>query len=146
MSVAFVYHEDKLTAYIQGELDHHAAKGIRQHIDGEVIRRKPKTLYLDFSKVSFMDSSGIGLVMGRFKVMSEWGGIIVIQNPPPSIKKVMQVAGLGKLAKIITAPVYNTVEIVKKTAKDIKEDKKNEATEESNNKSDKGSISQPVTE
>ena len=146
MSVAFVYHEDKLTAYIQGELDHHAAKGIRQHIDGEVIRRKPKVLYLDFSKVTFMDSSGIGLVMGRYKLLSEWGGSIVIQNPPPSIKKVMQVAGLAKLAKIITAPVYNTVETVKKPAKDIKEDIKDEAIKKSDNKSDKGSVSQPVTE
>ena len=69
-----VEEKSKLTAYISGEIDHHSAKSIRKEIDINVEKLKPTDLYLDFSKVDFMDSSGIGLVMGRYKLQSERGG------------------------------------------------------------------------
>ena len=59
-----------LTAYIQGEIDHDSAAEIRAHIDAAAQSRKPKVLCLDFSGVSFMDSSGVGLVMGRYRQMT----------------------------------------------------------------------------
>lgn len=97
--------KSKLTAYISGEIDHHTAKNIRKEIDINVEKLNPAELYLDFSKVDFMDSSGIGLVMGRYKLQSERGGKVFIQNPPPLIKKVMLVAGINKLAKIVSIDV-----------------------------------------
>ena len=100
-----VEEKSKLTAYISGEIDHHSAKSIRKEIDINVEKLKPTDLYLDFSKVDFMDSSGIGLVMGRYKLQSERGGKVFIQNPPPLIKKVMLVAGINKLAKIVNIDV-----------------------------------------
>lgn len=100
-----VEEKSKLTAYISGEIDHHTAKSIRKEIDINVEKLNPKNLYLDFSKVDFMDSSGIGLVMGRYKLQSERGGKVFIQNPPPLIKKVMLVAGINKLAKIVSIDV-----------------------------------------
>lgn len=100
-----VEEKSKLTAYISGEIDHHSAKSIRKEIDINVEKLNPANLYLDFSKVDFMDSSGIGLVMGRYKLQSERGGKVFIQNPPPLIKKVMLVAGINKLAKIVSIDV-----------------------------------------
>ncbi len=100
-----VEEKSKLTAFISGEIDHHSAKNIRQEIDINVQKLKPNELYLDFSNVDFMDSSGIGLVMGRYKLQSERGGKVFIQNPPPLIKKVMLVAGINKLAKIVSIDV-----------------------------------------
>lgn len=101
MSAGFVFYKQTLTVYIQGELDHHSALEIRNRIDSEIFRRKPEILELDFSAVTFMDSSGIGLVMGRYKIMSQSGGKVLILNPPASIKKVMIISGIGKLAKIV---------------------------------------------
>ncbi len=89
-----------LSAYIYGEIDHHTARTIREAIDSKVELKLPKTLILDFADVSFMDSSGIGLVMGRFKLMSSIGGEVKIANTTASIGRVMRLAGLERLAKI----------------------------------------------
>lgn len=90
----------KLIAEISGDIDHHTSKYIRSEIDCSINEFAPKTLILDFSKVSFMDSSGIGLVMGRYKIMSELSGEVMIANTPVYIKKVMQLAGINKLCRI----------------------------------------------
>ena len=82
-----------------GEIDHHSAAQMREKIDESVIQSGAKTLVLDFSLVTFMDSSGIGLVMGRFRLMQENGGELVLQNLPAPLRKVMKLAGLDKLAK-----------------------------------------------
>ena len=63
---------------------------------------QPLQLFVDFSEVGFMDSSGIGLIMGRFKAMQAVGGRLVIQNPSQHIRKVMRLAGLDRLATINT--------------------------------------------
>ncbi len=102
MGVELIKDDDKqiLTAFIFGEIDHHTASSIRTEIDMRIEKEKPKELELDFAKVSFMDSSGIGLVMGRYKLMSEKGGVVRVLNPPPPIKRVMTIAGLNRLVKI----------------------------------------------
>ena len=92
--------EDNITAYLSGEIDHHSAKKIRDDIDNAVETNRPAALILDFGEVGFMDSSGIGLVMGRFKTMQGVGGKLIIQNPSNHIKKVMRLAGLDKIANI----------------------------------------------
>ena len=58
----------------------------------------PEILVLDFKDVTFMDSSGIGLVMGRYKLMQSMDGELRIQNVSSHMKKVMRLAGLDKLA------------------------------------------------
>ena len=94
------FENNVLTAFIEGELDHDSAARIRTKLDGICESIKPKLLNLDFSGVSFMDSSGIGLVMGRYKLMQEIGGNLVVRNPPPHIKKVMRLSGIDRLASI----------------------------------------------
>lgn len=146
MSAAFVCYKETLTVYIQGELDHHSAKEIRTRIDAEITRRNPENVVLDFSKVTFMDSSGIGLVMGRYKIMSERGGRVIVQNPTPPIKKVMQISGIGRLAKIVNQrDRLFDVEQESKTEKE-KEVASDEAVEKEHDKPDDGTVSGSVPE
>ena len=100
MPVKIALTQDKLTAYLSGEIDHHTAKGIREEIDGAVLRAVPQKVYLDFKDVVFMDSSGIGLVMGRYALMQEQGGELHVVNMSSHIDKVMKLAGLDNLALI----------------------------------------------
>ncbi|MBE6818229.1 MAG: STAS domain-containing protein [Ruminococcaceae bacterium] len=88
------------TAYLSGEIDHHSCVFIRDEIDATINRLAPLELCLDFMHVSFMDSSGIGLVMGRYKLMHSLGGRVRVRGVSPSTMKVMKLAGLDLLAKI----------------------------------------------
>ena len=91
---------DRLTAAIYGEIDHHTARGIRDEIDANLQRSLPKELVLDFRDVTFMDSSGVGLIMGRYKLVRSMGGGIVIKNASEPIARILRLAGLDKLAEI----------------------------------------------
>ena len=70
-----------LTALLSGEIDHHWAAA-------------PAILILDFSAVTFMDSSGIGLILGRHKLVSAMGGVVVVQKAPKDIKRMLSIAGI----------------------------------------------------
>lgn len=97
MPVEIEIDEKSVTAYISGEIDHHCAGALRTKIDSVVESAWPEVLILDFGRVTFMDSSGIGLVMGRFKLMKNLSGRVMVENAPPQIKKVMHMAGIEKL-------------------------------------------------
>lgn len=99
MSVRISSSGDKLIIFLSGEIDHHSAAEMRFFIDGELERSTPALTVFDFSGVEFMDSSGIGLVMGRLRVISGWGGKAAIENPKPAIRKMLKLAGLEKLIK-----------------------------------------------
>lgn len=89
--------EELMMVFLAGEIDHHTANAMREEIDTMAERIRPKTMILDFSDVDFMDSSGIGLVMGRVRLMRDLGGEVRIQGAHGSIYKVMQIAGLSKV-------------------------------------------------
>lgn len=91
---------EKLTAAVTGEIDHHSAREIREEIDQNLERSLPKMLVLDFRDVTFMDSSGIGLIMGRYKLLKSMGGEIIIKNANERIQRVLKLAGVDKLAEI----------------------------------------------
>ncbi len=97
MPVEIDIDEKSVTAYISGEIDHHNAAKLRNDIDEAIENAYPEFLVLDFGGVTFMDSSGIGLVMGRYKLMKNLSGTVVIENAPNAIKKVMRMAGIEKL-------------------------------------------------
>ena len=91
-----------LTARLSGDIDHHTALAMRTNID-RAVRDTPVTLLiLDFSAVTFMDSSGIGLVMGRYKLINGLGGECRIADPPAYIARVMKLAGLDRLCRIVS--------------------------------------------
>lgn len=98
MAVKLYLADEIMTAYLEGEIDHHNAKNIRSEIDDSAQRSHPKLLVLDFRDVSFMDSSGIGLVMGRYSLMQELSGELRVINLSGHIRKVMKLAGLDRLS------------------------------------------------
>ncbi len=100
MGVSFTKHNSTISAHILGEIDHHCAKDIREAIDIEIEKDFPELLILDFKDVSFMDSSGIGLVMGRYKLAKSLNCDIKLINLSSHIKKVMKLAGIDSLSII----------------------------------------------
>ncbi len=86
-----------VTARLAGEIDHHEARRIREQIDPAVERIRAKELRLDFSGVTFMDSAGVGLIMGRFKLMQSLGGRLVVTDVPARLERMMRLAGLDRL-------------------------------------------------
>ncbi len=88
---------DTLTAGLQGELDHHAAAGLRQQIDDALASHPYRRLRLDFSRLTFMDSSGIGLIMGRYRLMAAAGGSLSVVGASPRIEGLLRMAGMEKL-------------------------------------------------
>ncbi len=84
-------------AKIDGDIDHHTAKEIREKIDDYITSRRPKAIYLDFQEVRFMDSSGIGLIMGRFKLIKSMGGQLKVVNVPRNLERMIKLSGLTKL-------------------------------------------------
>jgi stage II sporulation protein AA (anti-sigma F factor antagonist) len=79
--VTFVPGSGTLAAYLSGEIDHHAAQTLRREIDAQVDDRLPELLTLDFSGVTFMDSSGVGLILGRGRRVSEISYQVGFNNP-----------------------------------------------------------------
>lgn len=86
-----------LTYRLSGELDHHSAKAARELIDTLIQQQRPAMLRLDFSDVGFMDSSGIGLIMGRYRMMKLYGGKMSVVSVPDELKRIMKLSGLGAL-------------------------------------------------
>lgn len=89
-----------LSIHVRGEIDHHTASEIRRGIDGMLFEKRPKKLILDLSSVSFMDSSGLGLIMGRYSVMKELDGEMVVWNPSPEIRSILTLAGMERMVRI----------------------------------------------
>ncbi len=89
-------------AYLIGEIDHHTATGVRDKIDNVIKFKKPNHLIIDFRNVTFMDSSGIGLVMGRYRLIQSISSssTLEVKNVTKQVKKVMELAGLGRIAII----------------------------------------------
>lgn len=89
-----------LTASLSGELDHHGAVAVRTLIDSEILRAHPKKAVLELSALDFMDSSGIGLIMGRYAITERLGCEFAVQNPNERIVKIFRLAGLERMIKL----------------------------------------------
>ncbi len=85
---------------LQGEIDHHSATQIRTRMDELIWQERPKKTVLDLSAIDFMDSSGLGLIMGRYSLMEKLGGELTLREPNPRIVKIFELAGLFRLVKI----------------------------------------------
>ena len=85
---------------LRGEIDHHSAVAVRSAIDDMIRSRRPHDLVIDMSAVDFMDSSGLGLIMGRYNTMKEIGGGVTVADPNPATEKIMSLAGLERIIKI----------------------------------------------
>ena len=91
-AVRFSAAGEVLYAYLSGEVDHDAAQSLRIQLDDALVSRTPQTLVLDFSGVGFMDSSGIGLILGRQRIARTLGTALRVQHTPSQLEKVLQLA------------------------------------------------------
>jgi len=85
---------------LSGDIDHHSAKSVRDAVDDLMRRNNPAELELDLSAIEFMDSSGLGLVLGRYKKQTDMGGNMRIINPTRRVMQILQLAGVEKIIKI----------------------------------------------
>lgn len=83
-----------------GEIDHHSAVMVRTEMDAEIRKQMPKKTVLDLSGIDFMDSSGLGLIMGRYALMQSLGGVLSVRNPNERIVKILELAGFGRVISI----------------------------------------------
>lgn len=97
MELSYYKKGDALIIDFVGELDHHSSEEIRAKVDDIIDREQGKKVILDFYNVTFMDSSGIGAIVGRYKNVKRKGGTLCIINLRKGVQKVFEVAGLYKL-------------------------------------------------
>ncbi len=96
-----VMYEDKVLEFtLHGEIDHHSAVHMRTEMDKMIYEKTPRKTVLDLSEIEFMDSSGLGLIMGRYSLMQKLGGELTLRRPNPRIVKIFELAGLGRMIQI----------------------------------------------
>ena len=99
-AVTFSENSGTLVAILNSEIDHHLAKGQREAIDTMLFRKKPSVLVLDFSRVRFMDSSGIALIIGRTDIAESLGCTVSVRGLSGTLKKLVKLSGVEKLKNL----------------------------------------------
>ncbi|MFX0548014.1 anti-sigma F factor antagonist [Hathewaya histolytica] len=99
MYLEFENLEDKLVVHMRGELDHHSAEEVRNKIDDRLDRDSITKLIMDFNGITFMDSSGIGVVIGRYKKLNMKNGDIAVIRVNNPVNKVFELSGMYKIIK-----------------------------------------------
>ena len=95
------YEKDKLLIFkITEDIDDHSVQKIRRRADYEIERYMPKRVIFDFDSVTFMDSAGIGLIIGRYKFANMLGAKLEVSNLTQSVKKIFEMSGLLRLIPI----------------------------------------------
>ena len=98
--VVFTREGDVLVAAVLCELDHHTAKRVRERIDGELFRTRAECLTIDFSSVNFMDSSGIGLILGRVELAAARGATVRLRGLSPTLMKLVRLSGIERIKNL----------------------------------------------
>ena len=93
-----------LTIYAPEELDHHCAERIRVESDRILAGQNIKQIVFDFRKTVFMDSSGIGVIMGRYRSIGLTGGRVKAVNVGEQVEKILKISGIHKVITIETRP------------------------------------------
>ena len=100
MSVEIRASGETVTAYLSGELDHHTARAMREAIDNAVELNMPSRLVLNFKNISFMDSSGIGLIIGRYRLMRVWQGEVQLSGMSKRIEMIVRLSGAERIVTV----------------------------------------------
>ena len=100
MNIKYKSNNKVLIIEITEEIDHYMVNKIRRKIDDEITRYLPRKIIFDFNNVTFMDSAGIGMVLGRYKMMKMLGGNIEIINVSLKLKKIFEMSGITKVITI----------------------------------------------
>ena len=89
--------KNSLVVYLHGEIDQYAAAELKTRIDIEVKSSTKRNLIIDLSHVELMDSSGIGLIVGRYKLTTSLGGKFAVCNASDYVKKMIELSGITKV-------------------------------------------------
>ncbi len=101
MDIRF-YEKDKLLVFkISEEIDDYSVQKMRRSADYEIERYMPKKVVFDFDSVTFMDSAGIGFIIGRYKFANMLGAELDVTNLTPSVQKIFDMSGILKLIPVI---------------------------------------------
>ena len=100
MQIQYDTETSRLLVQLDGEIDHHSSNALRAEVDAAIYAHLPQTLILDFGKVSFMDSSGIAVVMRCRQRMRELGGTLTLYHVPTQPRKVFDASGVSRLVAI----------------------------------------------
>jgi len=100
VNIQFVETGQVLTIKLKGDLDHHSADEARGLIDERIKNDKFNKLVIDFKGLDFIDSSGIGFVIGRYKVIRKCNGVIDIVNANKKVRRILDMSGIGKIINI----------------------------------------------
>ena len=95
----FEIREDCLLVHMPEEVDHHTTKSIRRLADHYLLDYRVQQIVFDFADTMFMDSSGIGIVLGRYKVVSKGGGRLRIINANRRVERILRMAGIFSIAE-----------------------------------------------
>lgn len=101
LHINFLSRENRLYAKIVGELDHHSAAEIKEQTDGKIIGGGINTLIFDFSNLTFMDSSGIGVIIGRYKLMQSLGGRVYIISGNKNADRLLALSGITDIIDVV---------------------------------------------
>ena len=98
---SFYKKEDKQLIFkLEEDIDECAVQKIRRKLDNEIERHMPKEVIFDFNNVAFMDSAGIGLLIGRYKLAKIFGGQVQVINIATPVKKIFEMSGISKIIKV----------------------------------------------
>lgn len=100
MNINYVKKDKSLVIQFTEEIDHHTTEKIRRRADYEIERYIPRKIIFDFNKVSFMDSAGIGLVLGRYKNAVALGAKVEIINVNEAVYKILKMSGIIRLIPV----------------------------------------------
>lgn len=89
-----------LVALLHCEIDHHSVKGVREAIDGRMEKSSARSVVLDFGGVGFMDSSGIGLILGRAEIAAKLGRTLRLRSLSPTLLRVIRLSGVERIKNI----------------------------------------------
>ncbi len=89
-----------LCVSLYGEIDHHSAVNLRQELDELILQKQPLRFVLDLSRIEFMDSAGLGLLMGRYRLVQSIGGTMVVSNANARVIKILRLAGMERFFEI----------------------------------------------
>ncbi len=100
MKIEFANEPYALIMKIDGEIDHRYATRIRREADRKIVTYPDKPFLIDLTDVSFMDSSGIGVIIGRYKLVSSFGQKVVIVSSNPTVEKILDMSGIKKIINV----------------------------------------------
>ena len=106
MEFEYIKEDKLLIVKIIAEIDHHTTEKLRRKIDNEITRYMPRKVIFNFDKVSFMDSAGIGMIIGRYKIIKMLGGELEIKNVKRTLSKCFEMSEVTKIRELDEGEVY----------------------------------------